>query len=78
MVLDRELSGTVVAEIIRTCLRDREGLAVMARSAKALAKPDAASRLADLVTQTARRAPGAGSHLFNQALRREAGSCKHV
>lgn len=78
MVPDRELSGTVVAEIIRTCLRDREGLAVMARSAKALAKPDAASRLADLVTQTARQAPGAGAHLFNQALRREAGSCKHV
>jgi UDP-N-acetylglucosamine--N-acetylmuramyl-(pentapeptide) pyrophosphoryl-undecaprenol N-acetylglucosamine transferase len=53
MVLDRELSGAAVAEIIRTCLRDREGLEAMARRAKALAKPDAASRLADLVVETA-------------------------
>lgn len=78
MVLDCELSGTAVAEIIRTYLRDREGLEVMARRAKALAKPGAAIRLADLVTQTARQAPGARSHLFKPDLRRETRSCNHV
>jgi UDP-N-acetylglucosamine--N-acetylmuramyl-(pentapeptide) pyrophosphoryl-undecaprenol N-acetylglucosamine transferase len=53
MVLDRDLSGDAVAEIIRTLLRDRAGLEIMARRAKALAKPDAAIRLADLVIETA-------------------------
>lgn len=59
MVLDHDLSGATVAEIIRTFLRDREGLEVMAHRAKSLEKPDAAIRLADLVTLTACQAPGA-------------------
>lgn len=78
MVPDRELSGATMAEIIRTFLRDREGLEVMARRAKALAKPDAAIRLADLVIQTARRDPGVRFYLSNRDLRREAGDCTHV
>ena len=53
MVLDHDLSGGAVAEFIRTCLRDRQGLDAMARRAKAMAKPDAAIRLADLVVETA-------------------------
>ncbi|MDE2058307.1 MAG: undecaprenyldiphospho-muramoylpentapeptide beta-N-acetylglucosaminyltransferase [candidate division NC10 bacterium] len=78
MVLDCDLSGAKVAEIIRTCLRDREGREVMARSATALAKPDAASRLADLVTQTARRASGAKLQVFRPELRRGTRDCEHV
>lgn len=53
MVLDRDLSGVLVAEFIRTCLRDRQGLEEMAHRAKGLARPDAAVRLADLVVETA-------------------------
>jgi len=78
MVLDRELSGTTIAEIIRTFLRDRSGLEMMARRAKVMAKPDAAIHLADLVTQTARRAPGVRLYVVNPDLRREVGDCKHV
>lgn len=53
MVLDRDLSGVLVAEFIRTCLRDRQGLEEMAHRAKGLARPDAAACLADLVVETA-------------------------
>lgn len=78
MVPDCELSGATMAHIIRTFFRDREGLEAMARRAKALAKPDAAIHLADLVTQTARQAPGVRFDLANRDLRREARGCKHV
>ncbi|MDE2179730.1 MAG: undecaprenyldiphospho-muramoylpentapeptide beta-N-acetylglucosaminyltransferase [candidate division NC10 bacterium] len=78
MVLDRDLSGATVAEIIRTFLRDRAGLEAMARRAKALAKPDAAIRLADLVTLTASQAPGVKYHMFGPELRHGTGSCDHV
>ncbi|NJD69252.1 MAG: undecaprenyldiphospho-muramoylpentapeptide beta-N-acetylglucosaminyltransferase [candidate division NC10 bacterium] len=66
-VLDRDLSGTTMAEYIRRHLGDREGLAMMARRARALAKPDAAVRLADLVIQTARQAPGARHQSVQQS-----------
>ncbi|MDD5559451.1 undecaprenyldiphospho-muramoylpentapeptide beta-N-acetylglucosaminyltransferase [Candidatus Methylomirabilis sp.] len=78
MVLDRELSGAAVAELIRTFLRDREGLEAMARGAKALAKPDAAARLADLVTLTAARVPGAKFQVTSPELRSGTRSCGHV
>ena len=51
MVEDSKLNGAVVAEIVRAFLWDREGLRAMANRAKALANPDAAARLADLVEQ---------------------------
>ena len=52
MVEDSKLNGAAVAEIVRAFLRDREGLRAMANRAKALAKPDAAARLADLVERS--------------------------
>jgi UDP-N-acetylglucosamine--N-acetylmuramyl-(pentapeptide) pyrophosphoryl-undecaprenol N-acetylglucosamine transferase len=78
MVLDRELSGATVAEFIRMFLRDREGLEAMARRARTLAKPDAAARLADLVTQTASLTRGARYQMLRQDLRSEAGDCGNV
>ncbi len=78
MVLDRELSGTTVAEIIRTFLRDGKGLAVMASMAKALAKLDAAACLADLVTLTASRVPRDGFQVLSPDLRSGARNCGHV
>ena len=54
MILDRDLSGATVAEIVKSVLRDRGGLHDMGQKARALAKPDAASRLADLVVESAR------------------------
>jgi UDP-N-acetylglucosamine--N-acetylmuramyl-(pentapeptide) pyrophosphoryl-undecaprenol N-acetylglucosamine transferase len=78
MVLDRELSGATMVEIIRAFLRDREELQTMARRAKVLAKPEAAIHLADLVVQTARRSPGVRFYLVNRDLQRETGDCRHV
>ncbi len=49
MVLDRDLSGATVVEIVKGFLADRSGLRAMGQKAKALAKPDASARLADLV-----------------------------
>jgi hypothetical protein len=50
----------------------------MARGAKALAKPDAAARLADLVTLTACRAPGAKFQVSNPELQSRTRSYGHV
>ena len=55
MLLDSELTGPAVAEIVRSFLRDRGSIEAMGQRAKRLAKPDAASRLADLVVGSARR-----------------------
>jgi UDP-N-acetylglucosamine--N-acetylmuramyl-(pentapeptide) pyrophosphoryl-undecaprenol N-acetylglucosamine transferase len=54
MLLDSKLNGADVAEIIRSFLRDRGLIEAMGQRAKALATPDAASRLADLVVESAR------------------------
>lgn len=78
MVLDRELNGATVAEIIRTFLRNREGLEAMARRAKTLAKPDAAIRLADLVTRTASRGSRAKLRLLGPDLQSGTRNCGHV
>lgn len=53
MLLDSKLNGADVAEIVRSFLRDRGLIEGMGRRAKALATPDAASRLADLVVESA-------------------------
>jgi UDP-N-acetylglucosamine--N-acetylmuramyl-(pentapeptide) pyrophosphoryl-undecaprenol N-acetylglucosamine transferase len=47
-VLDRELSGGNVAALIRELDRDRDRLGRMGRAARALARPDATSRIADV------------------------------
>lgn len=52
MVQDHKLNGATVAGILRAFLHDRGGLHAMAHRAKSLAKPDAAARFADLVTQS--------------------------
>ncbi|PWB78888.1 MAG: undecaprenyldiphospho-muramoylpentapeptide beta-N-acetylglucosaminyltransferase [Candidatus Methylomirabilota bacterium] len=78
MIPDGDLNGARVAEFIRTSLHDREGLETMARKAKAMARPDAAIRLADLVIETARPAPGARLQLCGPDLRREIRNCEHV
>lgn len=78
MIPDGDLNGARVAELIRTSLHDREGLETMARKAKAMARPDAAIRLADLVIETARPAPGARLQLCGPDLRREIRNCEHV
>ena len=53
MLLDSKLNGAGLAEIVRSFLRDRGLIEGMGRRAKALATPDAASRLADLVVESA-------------------------
>jgi hypothetical protein len=65
MVEDRELEGAVVAGFVRAFLHDRDGLRVMGTRAKSLARPDAAARLADLVTLVARQVPGAKFQVGN-------------
>ena len=52
MVQDHRLNGATVAEILRAFLNDRGGLHALARRAKSLARPDAAARFADLMTQS--------------------------
>lgn len=54
MVLDRKLNGAAVAEIVRVFLKHRDGLRAMGEMAKALARPDATTRLADLVMDSVR------------------------
>lgn len=54
MILDRDLTGAAVAELVKTFLRDRSGLQVMGRNASILARPDASARLADLVIESVR------------------------
>jgi UDP-N-acetylglucosamine--N-acetylmuramyl-(pentapeptide) pyrophosphoryl-undecaprenol N-acetylglucosamine transferase len=54
MLCDSKLNGADVAEIIRSFLRDRGLIEAMGQRAKALATPDAALRLADLVVESAR------------------------
>jgi UDP-N-acetylglucosamine--N-acetylmuramyl-(pentapeptide) pyrophosphoryl-undecaprenol N-acetylglucosamine transferase len=51
MVLDRDLTGAAVAGSVRALLRDRRRLGAMSERAAALAKPDAAARVADLVAE---------------------------
>ena len=53
MLLDSKLNGAGLAEIVRSFLRDRGLIEGIGRRAKALATPDAASRLADLVVESA-------------------------
>lgn len=47
MILDRELTGELLAERIRGYFTDREKLARMAAAAKALGRPDAAARIVE-------------------------------
>jgi UDP-N-acetylglucosamine--N-acetylmuramyl-(pentapeptide) pyrophosphoryl-undecaprenol N-acetylglucosamine transferase len=47
MILDRELSGSLLADKIRGYLSDRERLGKMAEAARALGRPDAAARIVD-------------------------------
>ncbi len=54
MVQDGSMNGIAVAGIVREFHHDREGLRAMADRAKTQALPDAAGRVADLVTQSAR------------------------
>ena len=78
MVEDSRLDGAAVAEIVRAFLRDREGLDAMANRAKALARPDAAARLADLVAQSVHlRRPIAKSN-NGQQLTVNSSRCGHV
>jgi UDP-N-acetylglucosamine--N-acetylmuramyl-(pentapeptide) pyrophosphoryl-undecaprenol N-acetylglucosamine transferase len=68
MISDSALNGADVAEIVRLFLHDRRLMGTMGGRAKALAKPDAASRLADLVVESARLSrPGAGASNGQQA-----------
>jgi len=54
MVQDGSMNGIAVAGIVREFHHDREGLRAMADRAKTQALSDAAGRVADLVTQSAR------------------------
>ena len=54
MLLDRDLNGASLSEIVKGFLRDREGLRAMGFRARALAKLDASARLADLVIDSVR------------------------
>ncbi len=54
MVQDGRLNGIAVVGIVREFFHDREGLRAMADRAMTQALPDAAARVADLVTQSAR------------------------
>ncbi len=54
MVQDGSMNGIAVAGIVGEFHHDREGLRAMADRAKTQALPDAAGRVADLVTQSAR------------------------
>jgi UDP-N-acetylglucosamine--N-acetylmuramyl-(pentapeptide) pyrophosphoryl-undecaprenol N-acetylglucosamine transferase len=47
MILDRELSGALLAEKIRTYLADRGRLERMAQAARAIGRPEAAARIVD-------------------------------
>jgi len=53
MLLDSKLNGADLAEIVRSFIRDRGLMEAMGQRAKALATPDATSRLADLVVESA-------------------------
>ena len=54
MILDRELTGEVLAERIRGYFADRAGLERMAAAARALGRPDAAARIVDACYNLAR------------------------
>ena len=54
MILDRELTGEVLAERIRGYFLDRAGLERMAAAARALGRPDAAARIVDACYNLAR------------------------
>jgi UDP-N-acetylglucosamine--N-acetylmuramyl-(pentapeptide) pyrophosphoryl-undecaprenol N-acetylglucosamine transferase len=54
MISDHALNGVTIAELVRLFLLDRRLVGTMGDRARALARPDAASRLADLVAQSAR------------------------
>jgi len=47
MILDRDLTGEVLAARIRAYFSDRERLARMAGAARALGRPEAAARIVD-------------------------------
>jgi UDP-N-acetylglucosamine--N-acetylmuramyl-(pentapeptide) pyrophosphoryl-undecaprenol N-acetylglucosamine transferase len=47
MILDQELTGTLLAERIRGYFSDRARLERMAAAARALGRPDAAARIVD-------------------------------
>jgi len=55
MILEGDLSGAAVVEIVKGFLRNRSGLHTMGQNARALAKPDASARLADLVIEAVHR-----------------------
>jgi UDP-N-acetylglucosamine:LPS N-acetylglucosamine transferase len=47
MILDQQLSGPVLAARIRSFMADRKRIDAMAAAARALGRPDAASRIVD-------------------------------
>jgi UDP-N-acetylglucosamine--N-acetylmuramyl-(pentapeptide) pyrophosphoryl-undecaprenol N-acetylglucosamine transferase len=53
MVPDDECDGARVDELVSPLLHDRARLDAMSTAARALARPDAAARLADLVEEVA-------------------------
>ncbi len=54
LLLDRDLNGAALSEIVKAFLRDKERLREMGYRARALARLDASARLADLVIGSAR------------------------
>jgi UDP-N-acetylglucosamine--N-acetylmuramyl-(pentapeptide) pyrophosphoryl-undecaprenol N-acetylglucosamine transferase len=48
MVLDKDLTGEGIAELVRSMNADRDRLREMGRAARNLARPDAAERIADV------------------------------
>jgi UDP-N-acetylglucosamine--N-acetylmuramyl-(pentapeptide) pyrophosphoryl-undecaprenol N-acetylglucosamine transferase len=47
MILDRELSGEILAQRVRAYLIDRERIEEMAKAARAMGRPEAAARIVD-------------------------------
>ena len=54
VILDRDLTGALLAERIRGYFSDRAGLERMATAARALGRPDAAARIVDACYSLAR------------------------
>jgi len=55
MILDRDLSGRVLLDVISALRRDRAGLERMSRAAAALGRPQALADILDFLAQVSRR-----------------------
>ena len=51
MILDKELTGKKLIDIINNLLQEEGKLSFMAKASKALGKPNAASDIADIAIQ---------------------------